>query len=582
MRKIFQILKRPFVLKWLLTLIIFTGIMFISFMISTHLNSSRALVQEYISYSELQTEQISKHLDSHFESYSRVAALLSLDEKIRIFLNAKNASSLFPDIYSWINSQAEAYLEGFPSIDSIYLFPAHGTEIYTTDSNFLILPKNMEDITCLMLVDAPDSISLVPRKKFGIYPYLMTIYLPLQQSEQKSMIALNIDITQIPILKSETANSFQKIYIVSENGEVLYRFGQQDMPESLSAIPQLVHFDSTYDFISRYIDDNDNYIYTQKHSAKYPWYYITITTPQNYIEKTYDFTSTLFNFLPWIALFAFIIIVWLALLITHPIYTITDFLENPQSQVPENISAPEVQKIIRKFINYAESNQMLSHELHNQIEKQNKVTYLALQTQINPHFLFNTLNLIRSMEIKSLGYDHEVPEMTLNLSRLLQYALGSTNLVSLKTELYYTNLYLNILKQRYKKKLDFDIKTEDSISEIMIPKLILQPLIENAAFHGCSPDLSCNNTILVKATAVKNTCHISIQDNGTGISPETLNEIRHKLADLKNIPSDSIGLQNVALRMYLTYGNEFQIEINSILEEGTCIVLSFPFASHFK
>lgn len=576
MQKIFNTLKSAFVRKWLFTLLAFVTILLISFMVYTHVNTSNALIQEYISYSELQTEQITEHLDSHFESYSRVAAMLSLDEKVRIFLNTENASSLFPDIHSWVNSQAKAYTEGFPAIDSIYLFPAHGEEIFSTGSNVLLSPKHMDDTSCLSLEDAPDTITLIPRKKYGRYPYLMTIYLPLQLSGNKSMIVLNIDISQISILKSENADSYQKTYIVSDEGNVLYRFGQKDIPEPLSAIPQLVHFDNTINFISEFVDEPDSYVYVQSHSVKYPWYYVTVTTPQSYVGRTYNFYSTLITFLPWLALFALIIVIWLAMLITHPVYTITEFLENPQSRVPDNISAPETQKIIRQIINYVESNQMLSRELQQQMERQNKATFWALQTQINPHFLLNTLNIIRNMEIKTLGYDHEAPEMTLSLSRLLQYALDSTNLVPLKTEFHYTNLYLNILNQRYKNKLHFDIKKEDSISEVLIPKLILQPLIENAVFHGCSPRLDVSNNILVKATCSANTCFITIQDDGIGIPPETLASLRSKLIDIKNIPDSSIGLQNVALRMYLTYGNDFHIDIDSGTNKGTCITLSFP------
>lgn len=576
MHKVLKALKSSFVRKWLFTLLAFMTILLISFMVYTHLNSSKVLIQEYTSYSELQTEQIAQQLDSEFESYSRVAAILSLDEQIRIYLGTQDASSLFPTIHSWMYSQTSAYVEGFPAIDSIYLMPYYGKEIFSSKSNTFLPSRHFDDTTCLTVEEAPDAITLVPREKYGKYPYLMTIYLPLQQSGNKSLIVVNIDISRIPILDSETEESFQKIYIISDEGELLYRFGQRDMPESLSAVSQLKHFNNTMDFCSEYIDEEEEYIYVQRHSGKYPWYYVTVTTPQSYMGKTYDFYSTLVTFLPWLALFAFFIVIWLAMLITHPIYTITEFLENPQTKVPDNISAPETQKIIRQLINYVESNQMLSRELQHQMDMQNKATFWALQTQINPHFLLNTLNLIRSMEIKTLGYEHEAPEMTLCLSRLMQYALDSTNLVSLTTEFYYTTLYLNILNQRYKKKLHFDIKKEESISEARIPKLILQPLIENAVFHGCSPRLDTSNTILVTAAKVNNSCRIIVQDDGIGISEETLIHLRNKVADMKNIPSNSIGLQNVVLRMYLTYGEDFHIEIDSVPGEGTGITLSFP------
>lgn len=210
------------------------------------------------------------------------------------------------------------------------------------------------------------------------------------------------------------------------------------------------------------------------------------------------------------------------------------------------------------------------------MELQNKATFVALQTQINPHFLFNTLNIIRNMEIESLGYDHEAPELTLTLSRLLQYALSSSELVSLNKEFYYTDLYLKILNQRYKNKLHFVVKKDENASEVLVPKLTLQPLIENAIFHGCSPQLEDHNQILVDARVLEGRCIIRIQDNGVGISADALESLRQKLVDRKSIPSNSIGVQNVALRMYLTYGEDFNIDIDSTPGEGTCVTLSFP------
>lgn len=569
MNKVFKMLKSSFVRKWFFTLLAFMAVLLFSFMVYTHLNASNALIHEYVSYSELQTEQIAQQLDSHFENYSRVAAILSLDEQIRIYLNTENASTLFPNIHSWMFSQTTAYAEGLPAIDSIYLFPYHGKEIFSSESKIFLPSRHLDDTTCLPLEEAPDTITLIPREKYGHYPYLMTIYLPFYQSGNKSMIVLNIDISRISILQSETADSFQKIYIISDEGELLYRFGQRDMPEPLTLVPQLEFFDHTVDFYSKYVENKDeSYIYTQSHSEKYSWYYVTVTTPQSYMGKTYDFYSTLVTFLPWLALFALILVIWLAMLITHPIHTISEFLDNPQSKVPDNISAPETKKIIRQLINYIESNQMLSRELQQQMELQNKATFWALQTQINPHFLLNTLNIIRNMEIKTLGYEHEAPEMTLCLSRLMQYALDSTNLVSLTTEFYYTELYVKILNQRYKNKLHFDIRKEDSVTDVLIPKLILQPLIENAVFHGCSPRLNSCNTICVTARKAENACRITVQDDGVGMSEENLRQLRQKVADVKNIPSNSIGLQNTALRMYLTYGEAFEIRIDSRGPEG--------------
>lgn len=571
-----EFIQNSFVRKWFIMLLSFVTVLFLLFMAYTHINSIKALQHEYTSYSELQTERIAEQLDENFRSYSRVTALLSLDTNTRIYLFNENADSLFTGIHGQISSQLSSYTEGFPAIDSIYLFPAYEDEFFRSGERTPNSYISLDDKTCLSIQEAPETLTLVPREKNGRYPYLMTIYLPLYEQGEKALIVVNINLSEIVLLKDSLADSLQQIYIVSDEGKLLHRSGQRDIPENIELVPELKHFDSNRNFFSQYIDESAPYIYVQQHSSKYPWSYVTITTPEIYMGKSFDLFASLLAFLPWLLLLALVIIICLVILATHPIRTITDFLDNPLLELPDNISEPETQKIVRQFINYIQTNRTLSEELEKQMERQNKATYWALQSQINPHFLFNTLNLIRNVEIQELGYDHPAPELTLSLSRLMQYALDDTNLVPLKTEFYYTDLYLRILNQRYNGKLHFNIEKDEQLSELLVPKLILQPLIENAVFHGCSPALDNHNTILVRSTVWDDRCTITIKDNGIGISPEVLEQLQEKLQKMEQIPSDSIGLQNVVFRMYLTYGEQFQFSIDSTLEEGTCITLSFP------
>lgn len=576
MTRIKKIIGSPFVRKWFLTLLAFVTTLFLCFMLYTHINSTKALQIEYTSYSELQAERIAGQLDDNFKSYSRVAALLSLNKMIRIYLFDEDTDILFTDIHSQLNNQLAAYTEGFPAIDSIFLFPASGKEVFTSNFGNPVAYQSLNDKNCLSIQEAPDTMALVPREKNERYPYLITIYLPLFQQDQKSLIVLNINLSDIPLLRDVSNDSIQKIYIVSDEGELLHRSQQRDMPEPLELVPQLRHFDSTKESYSHYDNGDTPYIYSQQHSEKYPWYYVTVTTPQSYMEKSYNFYENLLTILPWLLILTLLVIVWLVLLATHPMRTISDFLENPLPELPDNISEPETKKIIRHFINYMQTNRSLSEELEKQMEQGNKATYRALQAQINPHFLFNTLNLIRNMEIETLGYDHEAPELTLSLSRLMRYALDCANLVPLKTEFYYTELYLRILNLRYREKLHFNIVGLDAVSDLLVPKLILQPLIENAVFHGCAPSLDTHNTILVDTMKEGELCTITVDDNGVGIPAESLELLRSKLSRMDEIPSDSIGLQNVVFRMYLTYGDAFCFAIDSEPGKGTRISLTFP------
>ena len=574
--KIKKLVTNSFVLKWFAILLGFVTLLVLSFMIYTRVQSTNLMQTEFTSYSDLQTERIAAHLDDCFQSYNRVGALLSLNEKANIYLFRENATDVFPDIYTEIHSQLIAYKQGFPAIDSIYLLPASCNEIITSDYLEPIPLSSLEDSNWFSYVDTVEGKDYIYRKKYDRYPYLATLLIPVRQSGQEALIVLNINMYNISILEGKNSNSFQNIYIVSDQGEILYRTFQSAMPESLSAVEELSHFNGSLEKQSLFVDSESQYVFVQQHSSKYPWYYITITTPQAFNVQSFDFFASLKTFLPWLSVLAVVIIVFLVLMLTHPLRTISEFLDAPLTQVPDDISEPEVQEIIRHFINYVHTNESLSNELNHQLELQNNATYCALQAQINPHFLFNTLNMIRNKEIECLGFDHEVPDMTLTLSRLLQYAVSSTELVSLNTEFHYMDLYLKILNQRYKNKLHFDIRKSANVSDILIPKMILQPLVENAVFHGCSPNLNDSSTVVIDAHKQNNQCIITISDNGIGIIPDTLKELRNSIKNITSIPSDSIGLHNVAFRMYLTYGEDFDIDIESHVGEGTCITLSFP------
>ena len=576
--KIKRLVSNSFVQKWFFTLLLLISFLFICFIIYIRSSSDKILQAEHVAYSELQTERLTSQLDDSFSGCSQIPILLNTDRNVRLFQLTEQPELLFPKIYKQLDTELSVYRAAFSALDSIYLYSSASDSFFLYGSYAPCSYQSLQDNNCLTVEEIPDEITYIARKKNNLYPYLITMYYPIRQNDIKNMIVINIDISKITVLKENHGNSRQRIYIVSDEGQLLYRENQENMPENIETAPELIYFDNNRSFLSHYIDTAEPYVYVQQHSEKFPWYYVTITEAQNFYGKSVHIYKTLLNIIPWLIPLALLLIIWLVLLATHPIRTISDFLKDPLSQMPEDISDSETRSIIREFLNYIQVNQTLSEEFQKQMQQQNEATFRALQSQINPHFLLNTLNLIRNMEIDTLGYDHNAPKLTLALSRLLQYALDSASLVPLKTEFYYTNLFLHILNLRYENRLYFDIKKDDAVDEAKVPKLILQPLIENAVFHGCSPQSNVRNNILITAQIEDGLCKVTVQDNGIGMSPEQLETLRIAVTKLDNIPSDSIGLRNVALRMHLTFGSDFSIYIDSHLNEGTLITLTFPYS----
>ena len=581
MRRMLSLFRNRFVIKCFLSLLTFLMAVIGGFMIYLRFTSTKTMQREYISYSEIQTERITVMLDDNFKSCVRVAALLYVDNMSKLYLFSEDADQIFPNLYSSVQNKLLSYKESFSEVDSIYLFPAYDKGVFLTHNSEMPTSINfLSDDNCLRLQEIPDKISFVSRRKNNIYPYLVTFYMPIYENEKMAAIVLNIDVSKIPVLLDNETNSFQEIYIVSEEGEIIYREGQKNIPEELNEVPELINFDNTKDKCSKYVNAKKPYIYVQEHSALYDWYYITITEPQSYIGKSYDFFSDFLFILPWIVFFVIVIVLYIVRMLAQPIHVIMEFMDNPMLVVPEHITQSESRKIIEQLIAYIQRNENLSKELDRQMEHQNEVTYYALQTQINPHFLFNTLNLIRSLEIETLGFEHKVPELTLALSRFLKYVLGANKMESLKTEIHYLEFYLKILNYRYMEKIQILMELDKACEKIMVPKLVLQPLVENAVFHGCASLVNIRDTcIWVKIKRENNICKISVKDNGNGMAPEFLEELKSDLSEYEEIPTDSIGIKNVSLRMFMIYGKEFKITVNSNLGEGTEILLTFPFYS---
>lgn len=210
----------------------------------------------------------------------------------------------------------------------------------------------------------------------------------------------------------------------------------------------------------------------------------------------------------------------------------------------------------------------------------------ALQSQINPHFLFNTLNMMYVQSTDSLGYDHALPVMILDTSSLIRYALEPEKMVSLETELSYTNIYLSILNLRYDNHLKIIRSISPDTLAAQVPRLFIQPLIENAVFHGfsnlrneeCILNIRCYRQIAAdEASGGGEFIVVEIRDNGKGIDDKKLDELRESLAFNAIASAKNIGLRNVMQRMNLTYADRFSLNIESSTEKGTCFSLRFPY-----
>lgn len=220
----------------------------------------------------------------------------------------------------------------------------------------------------------------------------------------------------------------------------------------------------------------------------------------------------------------------------------------------------------------ARNQDLIAQEFKSKIEKRN-AQIRALQAQINPHFMYNTLQAIGGMALKKDA--PEIYTVTLALSDIMRYSLNfSKEMVTLREEIKYLESYLSIQNRRFGDRISLKIEAED-VMDYLIPKLILQPLIENSFEHGLM-NKPGDWIIKLKGTMTNdNDLILEVKDNGRGISPEKLEKIRKELennAEEALGTAAHIGLCNVNSRVKLKFpGEQYGISISSIEGEGTIV-----------
>jgi len=207
--------------------------------------------------------------------------------------------------------------------------------------------------------------------------------------------------------------------------------------------------------------------------------------------------------------------------------------------------------------------------------RQANLELLALQSQMNPHFLFNTLTTISCMALDFTGSPNNVTAMIERLARILSYSLENPRAgVKLSDELTYTRDYLEIQRIRHhdRFRVDWDIGPETADCQVI--KLLLQPLVENAIQHGIR-DGQGQGAIRIRAVRAGGRLRLSVEDDGAGIGPDDLAAIRRRLAE-QGAPDGHIGLFNTAKRLRLFFSGEASVEVRSSPGRGTAVELVMP------
>jgi len=360
---------------------------------------------------------------------------------------------------------------------------------------------------------------------------------------------------------------FDSTFIVDKNGNLIYKIGDIEYDKTMV---EKVNNDTVKVNDIKYIEFNSVI-------EAYPeWRVIGLISLES-LTKNLDSIRSLVYF---IGIFSIAIVIFISHItskkITDPIYDITKAMNKFENgEWPEKLEAKtddELKYLITSF------NKMIYHIKHliEQIykeEEENKKLELEsmktqldlLQSQINPHFIHNTLNTINYLAIKNNQV--EIRELIQAFNSLLRQSIStSKKLITLKEELTCTKNYLNIQKYRYGDLVTLVCNIPEELNNCLIPKLILQPLIENSLYHGIVPK-GFAGTIRIDMLPKKEFITIRVIDDGVGISKQ---KSSHR-------GFNGISIDNISERLRLYFGNEYNLNIYSKTGIGTCIEFNIPY-----
>ncbi|MDK2903159.1 MAG: two-component system, sensor histidine kinase YesM [Clostridiales bacterium] len=198
---------------------------------------------------------------------------------------------------------------------------------------------------------------------------------------------------------------------------------------------------------------------------------------------------------------------------------------------------------------------------------------LALQSQVNPHFMFNVLECIR---LKATAKNEtETARIIMYVSKMFRYLINwDDDIITLSDEIKFLEEFLYVQKYRFEDEFEYSVEIDDAARTCLLPKLIIQPIVENACVHGIE-SISQNKKIEILIKVIDTQISISVSDNGMGIDEPRLSEIKNMLEGGQKL-IDSVGLYNVYQRLYLYYGNNFSIDVQSKKGIGTKFNITIP------
>ncbi|MDP9750150.1 two-component system sensor histidine kinase YesM [Thermoanaerobacter pentosaceus] len=532
------------------------------------------------------TKRIAASIDFLQKDVNELSSFLFLDQRIQNFISPR------PNFTKYYLEPLASLLASKDYISFIILYSFEGDKYYFSNDNstgvvdfeqlkstelYKQILKNKGAPMWLSLNNLP--LDLIIKNN---YPKIAMAKLLLDWNtyEPAGILVICINIPTIERIYMEDLKEKEACFFITDNHNKIISFTST----SPQFTPQFAQ-----ELLKKYLSDEQNRIITANSSkllitSSYiptsNWRLVSVVSLENAINTIRNsFVLLYVRILILCLVFAFIISMYFSSMLTLPLQKLVNSMKKVrEGNLREQVNIPshandEITILVTEYNSMVEKiNELINKVLKLEIHKK-EAELKALEAQINPHFLYNTLDTIFWKAEKA--HDSDLSEMIYSLSRLFRLTLNrGSEFIQIKGEKELIEHYLFLQSKRYKNRLKYSIDISPEILNYSIPKLILQPFVENAIVHGMENNTNQSIIEIIGKKEGEYLCFI-IKDNGIGMSKQQLEELK---ALLNSGKESNLGyaIKNVNERLKLYYENDYKLTIHSEPGKGTEVKLTLP------
>ena len=544
----------------------------------------KRLYEEFVKRNEASLEQAYSNVYSVILSTKNLAYSLSVNNNVKYLAYRPSVSGDITNNRESVKDMLSVIKNANAYMDSIYIYFYNSGEVVSDlgVSGYEVFQD--KEALALFSKDMPARNILLSRIKKNKYPYLLTVLYPVRIGGGGSMglVAVNLDVEKLGNYigsgSYRSADASPKLLIFDESMETLVYSDEYRLLQEPEEIEKLKSFPQSEEILSEvYTLWGGSWAVSGLESREDGLRYLYLSSMQEFEKqnKEADIRIRQVTVLTGILclLLAFALAVWVYRPVKRTLHILSEVSMLTEWDRKEHVD--EIEAIQRSILSAKRENDDLNAQIQERIISLHNAQICALQTQINPHFLFNTLEAIANAAALLMNGDNQITEMIYTLGKLMRISLSNENyLVPLKEELEHVKLYVKLVEFRYHGRVCLHQEIPEELQEERIIKLTLQPLIENAIQHGLAGKRSGGN-IWLKGEKKGKDNYIYVVDNGTGVTEEILEKLREQLKDSAITGSRHIGMRNVDQRLKLVFGEDYGLTVSASKEGGLCVTVRF-------